>query len=89
MLNLRGPGAPPLVLGLHCFRRANITWRQGMGRASAIEASKIAGHATVSMTGDYTLVPVERQEETTRPIQQRMEQAKAKIVEIRKKEEAA
>ena len=74
---------------LHCFRRANITWRQGVGRASAIEASKIAGHATVSMTGDYTFVPVERQEETTRPLQERLEQARAKVIEIRKKETAA
>jgi integrase len=41
--------------GLHSFRRANITWRQEVG-GSAIEASKIAGHATVSMTGDYTIV---------------------------------
>jgi hypothetical protein len=37
------------------------------------------------MTGHYTFVPVERQEETTRPIQERMEQAKAKVVGIRKK----
>jgi hypothetical protein len=41
--------------GLHSLRRANITMRQEEG-ASAIEASKIAGHATVSMTGDYTVV---------------------------------
>jgi hypothetical protein len=39
---------------------------------SAIEASKIAGHVTVSMTGDYTFVDVECQEETTRHIQERM-----------------
>jgi hypothetical protein len=41
------------------------------------------------MTGDYTLVDVERQEETTRRIQQRMDKAKAKVVQIRKKEAAA
>jgi hypothetical protein len=41
------------------------------------------------MTGDYTFVDVERQEETTRRIQERMEKAKAKVVEIRRKEEAA
>jgi hypothetical protein len=41
--------------GLHSFRRANITLRQEEG-ASAIEACKIARHATVSMTGDYTAV---------------------------------
>jgi integrase len=83
------PGLDFPGMGLHSFRRANITWRQGVGKASAIEASKIAGHATVNMTGDYTFVPVERQEETTRPIQERMEQAKAKVVEIRKNETAA
>jgi len=70
------PGLDFPGMGLHSFRRANITWRQGVGKASAIEASKIAGHATVSMTGDYTFVDVERQDETTRRIQQRMEKAK-------------
>jgi integrase len=85
------PGLDFPGMGLHSFRRANITWRQGVGKASAIEASKIAGHATVSMTGDYTFVDVERQEETTRRIQQRMEKAKAKakVVGIRGKEAAA
>lgn len=58
--------------GLHSFRRANITMRQEAG-ASAIEASKIAGHATVNMTGDYTVVRLTRQEESTRAIQQRLE----------------
>lgn len=58
--------------GLHSFRRANITMRQEAG-ASAIEASKIAGHATVNMTGDYTVVQLTRQEESTRAIQRRLE----------------
>src|SRR5580765_5384577 len=56
--------------GLHSFRRANITMRQEEG-GSAIEASKIAGHATVSQTGDYTVVQLKRQEELTRAIQDR------------------
>src|ERR1019366_9876272 len=60
--------------GLHSFRRANITWRQEVG-GSAIEGSKIAGHATVSMTGDYTLVQLQRQEELTRAIQDRVARA--------------
>jgi hypothetical protein len=62
-----------------------------VGRINSVRlASKIAGHATVSMAGDYTFVDVERQEETTLRIQQRMEKAKAKVVEInRKKGEAA
>jgi integrase len=42
-------------LGPHPFRRANITWRQQVG-GSAIEASKIAGHSDLEMTGDYTFV---------------------------------
>lgn len=56
---------------------ANITLRQEEG-GSAIEASKIAGHATVSMTGDYTVVQLNRQEELTRAIQQRRRTAARK-----------
>src|SRR5712671_1650537 len=62
--------------GLHSFRRANITMRQEVG-GSAIEASKIAGHANVSMTGDYTIVQLKRQEELTRAIQDRRTKATA------------
>ncbi|MBK9170713.1 MAG: tyrosine-type recombinase/integrase [Bryobacterales bacterium] len=61
--------------GLHSFRRANITWRQEVG-GSAIEASKIAGHASVSMTGDYTVVQLPRQEELTLAIQDRVAEAR-------------
>jgi integrase len=60
--------------GLHSFRRANITLRQEEG-ASSIEASIIAGHATVSMTGEYTVIQLKRQEELTRAIQQRLRAA--------------
>ena len=67
---------------------ANITWRQEVG-GSAIEASKIAGHATVSMTGDYTGVQLKRQDELTRRIQQRLDKARAKIVEIKRTGAAA
>ena len=42
-------------LGPHSCRRANIAWRQEVG-GSAIEASKIAGHSEVDMTGEYTFV---------------------------------
>jgi integrase len=55
-------------LGPHSFRRANITWRQQVG-GSAIEASKIAGHSDLEMTGEYTFVTPERQNELTRLIQ--------------------
>jgi site-specific recombinase XerD len=67
--------------GLHSLRRANITMRQEEG-ASAIEAGKIAGHATVSMTGDYTVVRLKRQEESTLAIQPRRANALRKQEEI-------
>jgi integrase len=60
--------------GLHSFRRANITLRQEVG-GSAIEAQKIAGHATMTMTGDYTVVQLKRQDELTRAIQERLKVA--------------
>ena len=58
-------------LGPHSFRRANITWRQQVG-GSSIEASKIAGHTDLEMTGQYTLVTPERQNELTRRIQKKI-----------------
>jgi integrase len=64
-------------LGPHSFRRANITWRQQVG-GSAIEASKIAGHSDLEMTGEYTCVSPERQNELTRRIQQRLRDAVGK-----------
>ena len=60
--------------GLHSFRRANITWRQEVG-ASSIEASKIAGHSSVNMSNDYTHVQLRRQEDLTRAIQERLQEA--------------
>ena len=61
-------------LGPHSFRRANITWRQQVG-GSAIEASKIAGHSDLEMTGEYTFVEPERQNELTRRIQEKLADA--------------
>ena len=61
-------------LGPHSFRRANISWRQQAG-ASAIEASKIAGHSDVDMTADYTFVDLDRQDATTRALQERLAKA--------------
>lgn len=61
-------------LGPHSFRRANITWRQQVG-GSAIEASKIAGHSDLEMTGEYTFVDPERQNQLTRRIQDRLTKA--------------
>ena len=65
-------------LGPHSFRRANITWRQQVG-GSAIEASKIAGHSDLEMTGEYTFVTAERQNELTRRIQKRLADATKKM----------
>jgi integrase len=64
-------------LGPHSFRRANITWRQQVG-GSAIEASKIAGHSDLEMTGEYTFVTPERQNELTRRIQAKLADATRK-----------
>ena len=65
-------------LGPHSFRRANITWRQQVG-GSAIEASKIAGHSDLEMTGEYTFVTPERQNELTRRIQEKLAEAGAPL----------
>jgi integrase len=58
-------------LGIHSFRRANITlWQEETG--TAIEASKNAGHSSVTMTNVYTLIQLERKQEVTRRIQERI-----------------
>jgi integrase len=54
--------------GPHSLRRASITLRQEVG-ASAIEASKVAGHSKINMTGEYTIVQLKRQDELTRKMQ--------------------
>ncbi len=54
--------------GPHSLRRASITLRQEVGGTS-IEASKIAGHSRISMTGEYTFVQLTRQDELTRKMQ--------------------
>ena len=61
-------------LGPHSLRRANITWRQEVG-GSAIEVSKIAGHASTKITEEYTVVQLKRQEELTRRIQAKLARA--------------
>jgi integrase len=75
-------------LGPHSFRRANITWRQEVGWSS-IEASKIAGHASVRMTEEYTFVQIKRQEELTRRVQGKLAKATQrladrKVIELKK-----
>ena len=47
--------------GWHAFRRQNITWRQTVGGATALEAQKGARHATLDMTLLYTLTDNERE----------------------------
>jgi hypothetical protein len=74
--------------GLHSFRRANITLRQEVG-GSAIEASKIAGHSGLAITGEYTKVQLKRQDELTRAIQERIEEARLKQDEKANQEQAA
>jgi len=64
--------------GLHSLRRANITWRQEVG-ASSIEASRIAGHASTKMTEQYTVVQLNRQQELTRRIQERLAAAASQM----------
>ncbi len=64
--------------GLHSLRRANITWRQEVG-GSSIEASRIAGHASTKMTEEYTVVQLNRQEELTRRIQGKLNEAAGRI----------
>jgi hypothetical protein len=54
--------------------RSEKIW-QVRGSGSAIETSKIAGHSTVSMTGDSTVVQL--QEQLTRAIQGRRAKATA------------
>jgi integrase len=70
-------------LGLHTLRRANITWRQEVG-GSSIEASQIAGHANSKMTGEYTVVQLQRQEELTRRLQEKLAQAGKRRVRSQK-----
>jgi integrase len=67
----RAEGCDFKGLGPHSFRRANITWRQEVG-ASAIEAAKIAGHSSVRMTEHYTKIQIQRQDELTKAIQERL-----------------
>jgi integrase len=75
-------GCDFLGLGPHSFRRANITWRQQVG-GSAIEASKIAGHSDLEMTGEYTFVTPERQNDLTRRIQRKLATAGKKDLALR------
>jgi len=69
------PGFGPLAL-----RRANITWRQEVG-GSSIEASRIAGHASTKISEGYTVVQLKRQEEPTRRIQDRLDEAARNVKE--------
>jgi hypothetical protein len=54
-----GRGAGRQLLRRDTSTPVDITWQQEIGR-SMIEAQKIAGHATVGMMGDYTIVQLKR-----------------------------
>lgn len=47
--------------GMHTFRRLNVTWRQTVGGATAMEAQKGVGHASIDMTMLYTQTDQERE----------------------------
>ena len=81
--NLDFPGFGP-----HSLRRANITWRQQVG-ASSIEASRMAGHSKTKITDEYTLVPLKRQEDLTRRIQEKRAKAARKLVVLKPREDVA
>ncbi len=49
--------------GWHAFRRMNVTIRQSVGGATALEAVKGAGHSSIDMTMLYTLTDPEREQE--------------------------
>lgn len=52
--------------------------RGAISQGSAIEASKIAGHSDLEVTGEYTFVTAERQNELTRRIQEKLADAAGK-----------
>jgi len=48
-------------MGWHTLRRQNLTWRQTVGGATALEAQRAAGHGSVDTTLLYTLPEAERE----------------------------
>lgn len=62
-------------LGWHSFRRQNITLLQEEG-ATAFEAMAQAGHSRPSMTGEYTVIGLERRQEAVRRLQKRLFEAR-------------
>ena len=52
--------------------------RGAISQGSPIEASKIAGHSDLEVTGEYTFVTAERQNELTRRIQEKLADAAGK-----------
>ena len=58
-------------LGWHSFRRQNLTLIQEEG-ATAFEAMAQAGHSRPAMTGEYTIVGLERREMAVRRVQERL-----------------
>lgn len=58
-------------LGWHSFRRQNLTLIQEEG-ATAFEAMAQAGHSRPAMTGEHTIVSLERREQAVRKLQERL-----------------
>ena len=57
--------------GWHTFRRQNLTLMQEEG-ATAFEAQAQAGHTKPSMTWEYTVVGLDRREQSVLRVQQRL-----------------
>ena len=56
---VQGRGAGRQIPSRDTSTPVDVTWQQKIGR-SMIEAHKIPGLATVSVTGDYTIVQLKR-----------------------------
>ena len=64
--------------GWHTFRRMHLTLIQEEG-ATTFEAMAQAGHSRPSMTGEYTIIGLERREAAVRRLQQRLSLRPARL----------
>ena len=62
----RSPASQNVAAGVQL--ESKITLRQDVG-GSAIEALKVAGHSKINLTGEYTILQLKRQDESTRKMQ--------------------
>ena len=68
-------------LGMHVFRRLNVTWRQQAG-ATPVEAQKAAGHTSLDMTMLYTQTEEQREREHVGKILERLGVAKTPMSDV-------